>query len=152
MENFFRKSSATFKNMIKGKFPEYSEFESSFQTLQGEGLEIIDQDIKGFSDSFDRFANSQAQSVKGGISQIAANGKRQTKSMRHLFTTISALPSDMEALKNMNADMKAKLDNLHNLQEIATKCKCRNLLNKFKILPTKCKILHTKYRFVRFLP
>lgn len=121
MENFFKKSSATLKNIIKGKFPEYSDFESAFQTLQGEGLEIIDQDIKGFSEVFDRFANSQAQSVKEGVIQIGANGKRQTKSMRHLFTTIAALPSDMEALKNMQADMKAKLDNVHDLQDAAKK-------------------------------
>ena len=114
---------SVFRSLFKGKFPEHTELEGALENLRGHGLKIIDRDTKGFSGSFDHFAESQASSVRPGLSQISEHGKEQVSSMKTLFTAASGLPLEIGSLKDMNLDMQKRLNEVHSAQNQAQKSK-----------------------------
>ena len=111
------------RSLFKGKFPQYSDFETALEDLRGHGLIICDSVGKAFTPSFDDFCEKQASSVKPGMTQIGAHGKRQVKALQHLFTAMSTLPAEMAALRDMNTEMERELSGLHAAQDQAKKSK-----------------------------
>ena len=111
------------RSLFKGKFPEYSEFETALENLRGHGLAICDSVGKAFTPSFDNFCDRQAASVKPGMTKIGAQGKLQVKALQHLFTAMAELPSQMSILRDMNIGMQKELSELHAAQDQANKSK-----------------------------
>jgi hypothetical protein len=104
--SFFRNLFSTVVN----KFPEYSDFLASVESLRASGATIIESDMNAFSPEFDRFAKSQPAEVQVHLASIKSAGDTQARAMRHFWGGTGKLPSDLDQLrlKNLNYQNKER--------------------------------------------
>ena len=94
-----------FKNLFRPKFQQYNEFIDSFDNIRGNGVAIIDGKNLAYEKSFDFYIKSQRHNNEQ-LENIKKISNDEIRSMRHLFSSVSASSKDFEELRVLNENLQ----------------------------------------------